>query len=102
MTFAERNPSADFIRKTGASEAQSFQKIIDTFLTWRDDIDDSDPERAVRFGVLVVACVLRDLVLFDRMQLMTPVIPIDDEVLARELPRVFLRCLGVTPPPRVE
>lgn len=97
ITFAERHPAADFIRKTGASEAQSFQEMVDLFLMWRDEINGPDPERAIRFGFLVVACVLRDLVLFDRMRLMAPVIPIDDELLARELPRVFLQCLGVVP-----
>jgi hypothetical protein len=26
---------------------------------------------------------------------MRPVLPIDDDLLAREMPKVFLRCLGV-------
>jgi hypothetical protein len=69
--------------------------MVDTFLMWRDEIDDPDPERAIRFAFLIVAAVLRDLVLFDRMRLMAPVTPVDDEILKRELPKVFLRCLGV-------
>ena len=44
---------------------------------------------------LAVACVLHDLVTFDRMRLMRPVLAVDDELLKRELPRLFLRCLGV-------
>lgn len=99
VQYAERHPNADFVRASGASEAKSFQKMVDTFLMWRDDIDHPDPEQAIRFAFLIVATVLRDLVLFDRMRLMAPVIPVNDEVLERELPKVFLRCLGVTAPP---
>jgi len=95
VLYAERNPRADFIRKSGESEARSFERMVDTFLLWRDQIDHPDPEQAIRVAFLVVASTLRDLVIFDRMRLMTSVIPVDDEVLTRELPRVFLACLGV-------
>jgi len=37
--------------------------------------------------------MLRDLITFDRMRLMQRVVAVDDELLARELPRVFLSCL---------
>lgn len=95
MQYAEQHPRADFVRKTGASEANSFQRMVDTFLIWRDEIKHPDPEQAVRFGFLVVACVLRDLIIFDRVRLMRPVLVVDDELLKRELPRLFLRCLGL-------
>ena len=42
--------------------------MVDTFLLWPDQIDHPDPEQAI---------------------------PVDDDVLTRELPRVFLACLGV-------
>jgi AcrR family transcriptional regulator len=98
MQYAERHPRASSIRATAASEARGFQQMIDTFLIWRDEIDHPDPEHAIRFAFLVVACTLRDLVIFDRMRLMRPVMRIDDELLKRELPRLFLRCLGVNSP----
>ena len=60
MQYAEQHPQADFVQKTGASEANSFQRMVDTFLIWRDEIKHPDPEQAVRFGFLVVACVLRE------------------------------------------
>jgi len=69
--------------------------MVDTFLIWRDEIPRPRPEQAIRFGFLVVACVLKDLILFDRMSTMSRVAPVDDEALERELPRVFLACLGV-------
>jgi AcrR family transcriptional regulator len=95
IQYAERHPRADFVRQSGVSEAKSLQTMVDTFLMWRDEIDDPDPERAIRFAFLIVAAVLRDLVLFDRMRLMARVTPVDDGILKRELPKVFLRCLGV-------
>lgn len=95
VLYAEKNPKADFIRKSGESERQSFQRMVDTFLLWRDQINHPDPELAIRLAFLVVASMLRDLVIFDRMRLMVSVIPVDDDVLKRELPRVFLGCLGV-------
>jgi hypothetical protein len=98
IQYPERHPHADFVRQSGASEARSLQTMVDTFLVWRDEIDHLDPEQAIRFAFLIVATVLRDLVLLDRMRLMAPVIPVDDDLLERELPKVFLRCLGVTVP----
>ena len=95
VLYAEKNPKADFIRKSGESERKSFQRMVDTFLLWRDQINHPDPELAIRLAFLVVASMLRDLVIFDRMRLMVSVIPVDDDVLKRELPRVFLGCLGV-------
>lgn len=95
VLYAEKNPKADFIRKSGDSERKSFQRMVDTFLLWRDQINHPDPELAIRLAFLVVASVLRDLVIFDRMRLMVSVIPVDEDMLKRELPRVFLGCLGV-------
>jgi len=95
IQFAERHPKADFVRKAGDSEAQSFQRMVETFLIWRDEIPGPNPEFAVRFAFLIVACVLKDLVLFDRMRAMSRVVPVDDDILMDELPRVFLQCLGV-------
>jgi AcrR family transcriptional regulator len=99
LEYAERHPTADFVRKTADSEARSFQQMVETFLIWRDEIPDRDPEHAIRFAFLTVSCVLKDLILFDRMKVMSRVVPVDDERLLEELPRLFLRCLGIDPAP---
>ena len=96
MQYAEQHPELEFIRKTGASEADSFRQMVETFLIWRDEIKQPDPEQAIRFAFLLVACVLRDLVTFDRMRLMRPVLAVDDDTLKEDLPKVFLRCRGVS------
>jgi hypothetical protein len=98
MQYAEHPPRNPSIRAIAASEARGFQQMVDTFLIWRDEIKHPDPEFAIRFAFLVVACVLRDLVIFDRMRLMRPVMTVDDELLKRELPRLFLHYLGVRNP----
>ena len=95
MQYAERHPTLDFIQKTNASEAGSLQRMVDTFLIWRDEIKHPDPEHAIRFAFLVVATILRDLIIFDRARMMSVVVPVNDEMLKEELPRVFLRCLGI-------
>jgi AcrR family transcriptional regulator len=97
LEYAERHPTADFVRKTSDSEARSFEQMVETFLIWRDEIPDRDPERAIRFAFLTVSCVLKDLILFDRMKVMSRVVPVDDKLLLAELPRLFLRCLGIDP-----
>jgi AcrR family transcriptional regulator len=99
VQYAERHPNADFVRSTSDSEAETFQQMVETFLMWRDEIPHPDPEQAIRFGFLIVSCVLKDLILFDRMKVMSRVVPVDDARLMKELPDVFLRCLGVAPEP---
>ena len=95
VEYSEQHWKARFVRKTRASEAQSFQTMVDTFMIWRDQIKHPDPERAVRFGFVMIALVLRELILFDRMRIFQDILPLDDDTLRQELPRVFLRYLGV-------
>jgi hypothetical protein len=43
----------------------------------------------------MVALTLRQLILFDRARLFQDILPLDDPLLRHELPRMFLRYLGV-------
>jgi hypothetical protein len=43
----------------------------------------------------MIALVLRELVLFNRMHIFEDIMPLDDDMLKEELPRMFLRYLGV-------
>ncbi len=95
VQYSEQNWKTDFVRKTRTAEAQSFQTMVNTFMIWRDQIKHPDPERAVRFGFAMIALVLRELVLFNRMHIFEDIIPLDDDILKEELPRMFLRYLGV-------
>jgi len=95
VEYSEKHWEIAFIRKARAAEVQSFQRMVDTFLIWRDQIKHPDPEYAVRFAFLMVGFALRELILFDRTHIFAAVLPLDDGSLRKELPRVFLRYLGV-------
>lgn len=98
VQYSEQHWEVDFVRRARASEARSFQMMVDTFLVWRDQIKHPDPARAVRFAFIMVALELRELILFGRTRTFEQVLPLDDEVLRQELPRMFLRYLGVEEP----
>ena len=95
VQYSEQHWETEFVRKARASEAQSFETMVDTFMIWRDQIKHPDPERAVRFGFVMIALTLRELILFRRTRIFEDLLPLDDDVLKEELPRMFLRYLGV-------
>jgi AcrR family transcriptional regulator len=95
LQYAEQHWNADSVRYSRDSEARSFQQMVETFLIWRDQITHPQPELAIRFAFVMVALALRELILFDRAYLFEPILPIDDELLASELTRVFLQYLGI-------
>lgn len=98
VEYSEQHWDVGFVRKARASEARSFQRMVDTFLLWRDQIKHPDPERAIRFAFLMVAVALRELILFDRAHIFAAIFPIDEASLRQELTRLFLRYLGVENP----
>jgi len=95
VEYSQQHWDVDFVRKARASETRSFQQMVDTFLIWRDQIRHPDPEYAIRFAFLMVAIALRELILFDRSHIFAAVLPVDDDSLKQQLPRLFLRYLGV-------
>ena len=95
VQYSEQHWEADFVRKTRASEAKSFQSMVDTFMLWRDQIKHPEPERAVRFACVMIALVLRELILFNRAHIFGDLLFLVDDILKEELPRLFLRYLGV-------
>lgn len=95
VRYSEEHWEVDFVRKARASEVQSFQIMVNTFMMWRDQIKHPEPERAVRFAFVMVALALRELVLFGRTRIFADILPLDDNTLREELTRMFLRYLGV-------
>ena len=91
----EQHWDADFVRRTRASEAQSFETMVKTFMIWRGQIRHPDPERAVRFAFIIVALALRELILFERTRVFEDVLALDDDLLREELTRMFIHYLGV-------
>jgi AcrR family transcriptional regulator len=97
VQYSEEHWEVGFVRKARASEAQSFQMMVNTFTIWRDQINHPEPERAIRFAFVMVALALRELILFDRTHIFEDILPLDDNTLREELARMFLRYLGVDP-----
>lgn len=95
VQYSEEHWEVGFVRKARASEAQSFQTTVNTFMMWRDQINHPEPERAIRFAFVMVALALRELILFDRTHIFEDILPLDDNTLREELARMFLRYLGV-------
>jgi len=95
VRYSEEHWELGFVRKARASEAQSFQTMVQAFMMWRDQIKHPEPERAIRFAFVVVALALRELILFGRTRIFEDILPLDDDILREELTRMFLRYLGV-------
>ena len=94
VEYSEQHWEVGFVRKARASEARSFQRMVDAFLIWRDQIKHPNHEYAIRFAFLMVAFALRELILFDRAHIFADILPLNDDSLKRELARLFLRYLG--------
>jgi AcrR family transcriptional regulator len=95
VQYSEEHWEVGFVRKARASEAQSFQTMVNTFMMWSDQINHPEPERAIRFAFVMVALSLRELILFDRTHIFEDILPLDDNTIREELARMFLRYLGV-------
>jgi hypothetical protein len=71
------------VRKARASEAESFQTMVNGFMIWPDQIEHPDPQRAIRFAFIMVALALRELILFNRTRVFETVLPLDDDTLTK-------------------
>ncbi|MGH9775362.1 MAG: TetR/AcrR family transcriptional regulator [Candidatus Acidiferrales bacterium] len=95
MMYARQHPRAGFVRRQRELEIQGFRQMVQTFLIWREEIRHPDPEQAVGYAMLIVAFVLRELILLDQFETFRDLARLSDDRLREELPRVFLRYLGV-------
>jgi AcrR family transcriptional regulator len=95
VQYSQTHKKASFVRRKEALEIRSFRKMVDLFLLWRDEIRHPQPDYAVAYGMVMVALALRELILFGHADLFEKVVPVDDGHLQEELPRMFLRYLGV-------
>lgn len=94
--FTHQHPDAAFVRKMDDLEWKVFQDVSELLLLRRSEIHHPNPESAVRVALLMLGTVVhsvlvlpRDPAEFKRM------VPNVEAELERELPRMFLRYLGV-------
>jgi AcrR family transcriptional regulator len=94
--FTMQHPDAAFVRKIEELEWKVFELISQLLLTRRKEIHHPDPESAVRFAILMVGIAAQGLlVLPPRPDDFSRFLPDIDAQIERELPRMFLRYLGV-------
>lgn len=100
LQYSEQHWNANSVRNARDSETRSFQQMVGTFMIWRDQIKHPQPELGIRFAFVMVALALRELILFDRAYLFEAILPIDDDLLTKELTRMFLQYLGTGSEPK--
>lgn len=96
LFFIWQHHDAAFVRRCDRVEWKTFQDIAELLLTRRSEIRHPHPESAVRFAILMVAIAAQGiLVLPPDPKDLSRMLPDLDAHLERELPRMFLRYLGV-------
>jgi AcrR family transcriptional regulator len=95
VLYAQQHPQVAFVRRKAEVETELFGKMVDLFLLWRDEIRHPNPAEAVRFAMVSVALVLRELIIFGHAPMFERLTPVSDDRLREELPQLFLRYLGI-------
>jgi AcrR family transcriptional regulator len=96
LFFILQHPDAAFVRKTEDFEWKTFEDVAELLLTRRQEIRHPDPESAVRFAMLMLGIAAQGiLVLPPNPKDLSRLLPDIDSQLERELPKMFLRYLGV-------
>lgn len=96
LFFIWQHPDASFVRRCDEVEWKTFQDIAELLLTRRHEIRHPHPETAVRFAILTLAIAAQGiLVLPPNPKDLSRLLPDIDAHLERELPKMFLRYLGL-------
>ncbi len=96
--LCQRHPDFAFRRRAFQLEMGNFRQVVKLFLEHRDEIHHPDPELAITFGLLLVAFTMREHLMDTGKQRWSDIFPTAVAQFDRELPRMFLRYLGVKDP----
>lgn len=84
------------MRKGQEMQIRTFHQIGDLLLTRKDEIRHPDPEFAVRFGMIMVSYVIQSVFLLPTdPKKLSKLVPGVEENMEEEVPKMFLRYLGV-------
>ena len=93
--FGKSHPNSAFRQSIDELEVRNFRSVARFVLSRREEIRHPDPESAVNFALMLVGFTMREVLLLDAIsRLWNPLLPKDDDALARELVRTFLTYLG--------
>ena len=94
--FTQQHPDAAFVRKMEDLEWKVFREVSELLLLRRREIRHPHPEAAVKFALLMVGTALNSVLVMPRSpKEFSHLVPNVEAELERELPRMFLRYLGV-------
>ena len=94
--FAQRRVNTTFGKRASILEAAHFERTVDLFLSYRKEIRHPEPRMAVSLALKMITGTLYQVVVWPaQVKEVRDLLPKDDEVLAREITRAFLRYLGV-------
>jgi AcrR family transcriptional regulator len=94
--LVDGRPSSAFKKKASRLEMQSFERIVDLFMTHSDRIQHPNPRIAVSTALMIVVSTVHELVVrHTDLGRWKHLLPEDDQALKRELVRASLSYLGV-------
>ena len=94
--FVQHREGSEFWKKALAHETRTVRRIVDLFLTHRDQIHHPQPKMAVSLALMMVIGTLFELVVMPQdPSLYKGLWPQDDRGMKKELVRAFLNYLGV-------
>jgi AcrR family transcriptional regulator len=98
--FVQGRTNSDFWKEASVLEMRAFRRMVDLFLSHRDEINHPQPKMAVSLALAMVISTLYELVITPHdPALHKGLWPQDDRVIKRELVRSFLNYLGVRSKP---
>jgi AcrR family transcriptional regulator len=98
--FVDGRPSPAFKKKASRLEIQSFERIVDLFMTHSDRIQHPNPRMAISTALMMAVSTVHELVVrHTDLGRWKHLLPEDDQALKRELVRAFLNYLGVEDAP---
>jgi AcrR family transcriptional regulator len=100
--FTQQHPDAAFVRRMEELEWKVFHDVSELLLLRRSEIHHPHPEAAVKFALLMVGVAANSILAVPRDPTeFSHLVPNVESELERELPRMFLRYLGVEDRKRV-
>jgi AcrR family transcriptional regulator len=98
--FVHSRAHTPFWRKASRQEVQTYQHMVDLFMTHAGRINHPEPRIAISMALMMVASTVYELVVLPTDPARWKgLLPKDDQALKRELVRAFLNYLGVEDAP---
>lgn len=94
--FCQARVNQPFWKKAARLEIESFEHLVDLFMTHRKEVRSANPRSAIATGLFMVGSTLFKLLIEQGdPKIWKDLLPKDDQALRRELVHAFLAYLGV-------